>query len=94
MRRRVCIAAAFQFVVGCSGHQSAVALCAVVAKLYEHQIKRGRTILMLVFGLWEVRTIRNMSEARYSGIHLSTNQYLIYQQLFSFMASLGAGKLG
>jgi len=33
-------------------------------------------------------------EARYSGIHLSTNQYLIYQQLISFMASLGAGKQG
>jgi hypothetical protein len=31
---------------------------------------------------------------RYSGIHLWTNQYLIHQQLFSFMASLGAGKTG
>lgn len=31
---------------------------------------------------------------RFSGIHLWTNQYLIHQQLFFFMASLEAGKTG
>jgi hypothetical protein len=31
---------------------------------------------------------------RCNGIRLWTNQYLIRQQLFSYMASLGAGKTG
>lgn len=31
---------------------------------------------------------------RCSGTHLWTSQYLIHQQLFSFMASLGAGRTG